>query len=128
MISKKWGSLACLFVVSLLTACSSQEPNDIHQTQSVTTDLSDISVETALTAITNVSDGKGSYKDDHFEMNGTFLNDKLIDGVLILYYTDSTVTFSVKDEEIDFDHVSVSFEDGGTRVIHYTPESYEPLV
>ena len=60
MISKKWGSLACLFVVSLLTACSSQEPNDIHQTQSVTTDLSDISVETALTAITNVSDGKGS--------------------------------------------------------------------
>lgn len=56
--------------------------------------------------------GKGSYKDDHFEMNGTFLNDKLIDGVLILYYTDSTVTFSVKDEEIDFDHVSVSFEDG----------------
>ena len=112
MISKKWGSLACLFVVSLLTACSSLEPNDIHQTQSVTTDLSDISVETALTAITNVSDGKGSYKDDHFEMNGTFLNDKLIDGVLILYYTDSTVTFSVKDEEIDFDHVSVSFEDG----------------
>ena len=112
MISKKWGSLACLFVVSLLTACSSLEPNDIHQTQSVTTDLSDISVETALTAITHVSDGKGSYKDDHFEMNGTFLNDKLIDGVLILYYTDSTVTFSVKDEEIDFDHVSVSFEDG----------------
>ena len=112
MISKKWGSLACLFVVLLLTACSSQEPNDIHQTQSVTTDLSDISVETALTAITNVSDGKGSYKDDHFEMNGTFLNDKLIDSVLILYYTDSTVTFSVKDEEIDFDHVFVSFEDG----------------
>ena len=32
--------------------------------------------------------------------------------MLILYYTDSTVTFSVKDEEIDFDHVSVSFEDG----------------
>ena len=25
-------------------------------------------------------------------------------------------------------YIPFSFEDGGTRVIHYTPESYEPLV
>lgn len=46
-------------------------------------------------------------------------------GFLVFYVTEEKRT-NVKDAMKDLLYVPFKFEDGGTQVIHYTPEAYEP--
>lgn len=47
-------------------------------------------------------------------------------GGFLLFYVESEKQEAVKNAMNGFLHVSFEFENGGTRVIHYSPESYEP--
>lgn len=47
-------------------------------------------------------------------------------GGFLVFYVQPDKKTSVMKEMKDLLHVPFRFEDGGTRVIHYTPESYEP--
>lgn len=47
-------------------------------------------------------------------------------GGFLLFYVEREKQEAVKKAMNGFLHVAFEFENGGTRVIHYTPESYEP--
>lgn len=47
-------------------------------------------------------------------------------GGFLLFYVQPQYQNAVKEAMKDLLHVPFRFEDGGTRVIHYTPESYSP--
>lgn len=47
-------------------------------------------------------------------------------GGFLLFYVEPDKRASVLDALSELLHVPFQFENGGTRVIHYTPESYEP--
>ena len=51
--------------------------------------------------------------------------DKVIFGFLV-FYVQPEKKAAVKEAMKDLLYVPFQFEDGGTRVIHYTPESYVP--
>ena len=48
-------------------------------------------------------------------------------GGFIVFYVQPDKRASVMEAMKEFLYVPFRFEDGGTQVIHYTPESYEPL-
>ena len=48
-------------------------------------------------------------------------------GGFLLFYVQPQYHQAVKEAMKDLMYIPFSFEDGGTRVIHYTPEIYEPL-
>lgn len=47
-------------------------------------------------------------------------------GGFLVFYVQPEKRQAVKDAMKDYMYIPFEFEDGGTRVIHYTPESYEP--
>lgn len=47
-------------------------------------------------------------------------------GGFLVFYVQSDKKAKVLNEMKDLLHIPFEFEDGGTRVIHYTPEAYEP--
>ena len=47
-------------------------------------------------------------------------------GGFFLFYVQPEKQVAVKEAMKDLLYVPFGFEDGGTRVIHYTPESYIP--
>ena len=47
-------------------------------------------------------------------------------GVFLLFYVRPEEQARVRSEPADLMYVPFFFEDSGTRVIHYTPEEYEP--
>ncbi len=47
-------------------------------------------------------------------------------GGFIVFYVQPKYQETVKNVMKDFMYIPFEFEEGGTRVIHYTPESYEP--
>ena len=49
-------------------------------------------------------------------------------GGFLVFYVQPEYQEAVKEAMKELMYIPFSFEDGGTRVIHYTPESYEPLV
>lgn len=49
-------------------------------------------------------------------------------GGFLIFYVPPEHQKEVKETMKDLMYIPFRFEDGGTRVIHYTPESYEPLV
>ena len=62
-------------------------------------------------------------------INAGALGGKLLgagSGGFLVFYVQPDKKASVMNEMKDLLHVPFKFEDGGTRVIHYTPESYEP--
>ena len=48
-------------------------------------------------------------------------------GGFLIFYVQPEYQISVKNAMKDLMYIPFSFEDGGTRVIHYTPETYVPL-
>lgn len=48
-------------------------------------------------------------------------------GGFLVFYVEPEYQESVRNAMSDLLYVPFEFENGGTRVIHYTPESYEPL-
>ena len=44
-----------------------------------------------------------------------------------MFYVQPEYQKAVKEAMDDLLYIPFRFEDGGTRVIHYTPESYVPL-
>ena len=48
-------------------------------------------------------------------------------GGFLVFYVKPESKAAVMEAMKDFLYVPFRFEDGGTQVIHYTPESYEPL-
>lgn len=48
-------------------------------------------------------------------------------GGFLVFYVDPDKQDNVKNAMDNLLHIPFQFEDGGTQVIHYTPESYEPL-
>lgn len=48
-------------------------------------------------------------------------------GGFLVFYVNEEKQESVKNAMKDLLHVPFDFEDGGTRVIHYTPETYIPM-
>lgn len=48
-------------------------------------------------------------------------------GGFLVFYVESDKQDNVKNAMDNLLHIPFQFEDGGTQVIHYTPESYEPL-
>ena len=48
-------------------------------------------------------------------------------GGFFVFYVRQEKQQAVRDALEDLMYIPFSFEDGGTRVIHYTPETYEPL-
>ena len=48
-------------------------------------------------------------------------------GGFLVFYVQPEHQESVKEAMKDLLYIPFSFEDGGTRVIHYTPETYVPL-
>ena len=48
-------------------------------------------------------------------------------GGFLVYYVEPDKQDNVKNAMDNLLHIPFQFEDGGTQVIHYTPESYEPL-
>lgn len=48
-------------------------------------------------------------------------------GGFLVFYVESDKQKSVQLAMKDLMHIPFEFEDGGTRVIHYTPETYEPI-
>ena len=49
-------------------------------------------------------------------------------GGFLVFYVEPEKQEIVKEAMKELMYIPFSFEDGGTRVIHYTPESYEPLI
>lgn len=49
-------------------------------------------------------------------------------GGFLVFYVEPEYQGAVKEAMSDLLYVPFEFENGGTRVIHYTPESYEPIV
>ena len=49
-------------------------------------------------------------------------------GGFLVFYVQPEKQAKVREAMEELMYIPFSFEDGGTRVIHYTPESYEPLV
>ena len=49
-------------------------------------------------------------------------------GGFLVFYVQPEKQEKVREAMKELMYIPFSFEDGGTRVIHYTPESYEPLV
>ncbi|MBR2045057.1 MAG: kinase [Agathobacter sp.] len=49
-------------------------------------------------------------------------------GGFLVFYVEPEHRQAVKDAMSDLLYVPFEFENGGTRVIHYTPESYEPII
>lgn len=49
-------------------------------------------------------------------------------GGFFVFYVEPEYQATVKEAMSDLLYVPFEFENGGTRVIHYTPESYEPVV
>lgn len=49
-------------------------------------------------------------------------------GGFLVFYVEPEYQAAVKEEMSDLLYVPFEFENGGTRVIHYSPESYEPVV
>ena len=49
-------------------------------------------------------------------------------GGFLVFYVETEHRQAVKDAMSDLLYVPFEFENGGTRVIHYTPESYEPII
>lgn len=49
-------------------------------------------------------------------------------GGFLLFYVEPEYQKMLREAMSDLLHVPFEFENGGTRVIHYTPESYEPIV
>ena len=47
-------------------------------------------------------------------------------GGFLVFYVQPEYQDSVRREMCDLMHIPFEFEDGGTRIIHYTPETYEP--
>ena len=47
-------------------------------------------------------------------------------GGFLVFYVQPERQDSVRWAMRDLMHIPFEFEDGGTRVIHYTPETYEP--
>lgn len=47
-------------------------------------------------------------------------------GGFLVFYVQPERKAAVKEAMKELLHVPFQFEDGGTRVIHYTPEAYEP--
>ena len=47
-------------------------------------------------------------------------------GGFLLFYVEPDKQKCVRDALADLMYVPFEFENGGTRVIHFTPESYEP--
>jgi D-glycero-alpha-D-manno-heptose-7-phosphate kinase len=47
-------------------------------------------------------------------------------GGFLVFYVQPEKQDSVREAMKDLMHIPFRFEDGGTRVIHYTPETYEP--
>lgn len=47
-------------------------------------------------------------------------------GGFLLFYVQPDKQEAVRTAMKDLLHIPFEFENGGTRVIHYTPESYEP--
>ena len=47
-------------------------------------------------------------------------------GGFLIFYVHSEKQAAVRLAMKDLMHIPFEFEDGGTRVIHYTPETYEP--
>ncbi len=69
--------------------------------------------------------------DDLYEkgMQAGALGGKLLGaggGGFLVFYVQPEKRQAVKDAMKDYMYIPFEFEDGGTRVIHYTPESYEP--
>ena len=48
-------------------------------------------------------------------------------GGFLVFYVEPEYQAAVKEAMSDLLYVPFEFENGGTRVIHYTPESYEPM-
>lgn len=48
-------------------------------------------------------------------------------GGFLIFYVQPEYQENVKKAMSDLLYIPFEFENGGTRVIHYTPESYEPL-
>lgn len=48
-------------------------------------------------------------------------------GGFLVFYVEPNKQDNVKNAMDNLLHIPFQFEDGGTQVIHYTPESYEPL-
>ena len=48
-------------------------------------------------------------------------------GGFLLFYVDPDKQENVRKALENLLYVPFEFENGGTRVIHYTPESYEPV-
>lgn len=49
-------------------------------------------------------------------------------GGFLVFYAEPEYHAAVKEAMSDLLYVPFEFENGGTRVIHYTPESYEPII
>lgn len=49
-------------------------------------------------------------------------------GGFLLFYVQPEKQATVRDAMKDLIYIPFEFENSGTRVIHYTPESYEPKV
>ena len=49
-------------------------------------------------------------------------------GGFLVFYVEPQYQAAVKEAMSDLLYVPFEFENGGTRVIHYSPESYEPIV
>ena len=49
-------------------------------------------------------------------------------GGFLVFYVQPEKQAKVKEAMKELMYIPFSFEDGGTRVIHYTPESYKPIV
>ena len=49
-------------------------------------------------------------------------------GGFLVFYVQPEYQDSVRWAMRDLMHIPFEFEDGGTRVIHYTPETYEPRI
>lgn len=48
-------------------------------------------------------------------------------GGFLVFYVEPEYQKAVKEAMADLIYVPFEFENGGTRVVHYTPESYEPI-
>lgn len=49
-------------------------------------------------------------------------------GGFLVFYVEPDKQEIVREAMKELMYIPFSFEDGGTRVVHYTPESYEPLI
>ena len=46
----------------------------------------------------------------------------------LVFYVEPDKQEKVKKAMEDLLYIPFEFEDGGTRVIHYSPETYEPII